>query len=203
MEIKKVGIPLVKPVGGATPTPVQPVTVAVKPVGVTPVVQPTVAHAVPVAVPVAAPVQAQPIQPVVEEEKPKGELFGSGSVADIPKEERLNDVKSAVNKVQNKKAIEADDEDNEDIDESDENEKKTKSKKKVEDNKPKFVVPLKVRIYDREVFVVDDASMTEDQIRIKAADEYGFFEFDKERTKFIYNDAKNEVVLKASFEKRG
>ncbi len=192
MEIKKVGIPVVKPVGGTASTPVTPV--AVKPVGVAPI---QVAQAVK---PVTQAVAQAPVQAVVEEEKPKGGLFGGGSVADVPKEERLNDVKSAVNKVQSK-SVEVSDEGDEDTDEADE--KKTKSKKKVEDNKPKFNVPLKVRIYDREVFVVDDINMTEDQIRIKAADEYGFFEFDKERTKFIYNDAKNEVVLKASFEKRG
>ena len=189
MEIKTVGIPVVKPVGGATPTPV-----TVKPVGaVAPVV--TAPVAVKPIQPVVAPAQTAPVTtPVVEEEKPVGGLFGGPSVADTPKEERLADVKNAVNKVDNKKSktTKAD----EDSDEDDED----KEPKKKE---PKFKVPLKVRIYDREVFIVDDINTTEDQIRLKAVDEYGFFEFDKERTKFIYNKDKNEVVLKASFEKRG
>lgn len=201
MEIK--GIPVVKPLGGvATPTPVA------KPIGVAsvpPVVKPVVPVTIPTVGAKEAPVvvipeptlnPTNPVKTLVEEEAPKGGLFGGGSVTETPKVERLNDVKNAVNKVSNKTTDEADDE----IDENDDEvTTKTAPKKK----EPKFVVPLKVRIYDREVFVIDDPKTTEEEIRLKAVNELNFFEFDKERTKFIYNDAKNEVVLKASFEKRG
>lgn len=195
MEIKKVGIPVVKPVGGTSPTPVTPV--AVKPVGVTqvkPVTIPSIGakEAPVVVIPEPTLNPTNPVKTLVEEEVPKGGLFSEPSVVDTPKEERLEDIKNAVNKTEKKKPSKKTTKADEDGDESDKKESKSK-----------FTVPLKVRIYDREVFVIDDPNTTEDQIRLKAVDEFGFFEFSKDRTKFIYNEAKDQVVLKASFEKRG
>lgn len=168
MEIKKVVMPGVAPVKPATPQPI--VVPVVKPVGVQQVVKPAVMTPQPVVTP-------QPVQPVQ-------------SVTSIPKDERIADIKNAVQHVQTNSRIEQDDDDEEEV-------KATKPKKK------KFTGPRKVIVYGRELFVEENPNVTLEQIREKIVNEYEFPEFGAGRTVMSLDEATGIVVPVISFQKKG
>lgn len=184
MEIKKVVMPgvapvtpQVKPVGVVAPTPV------VKPAGVQPVAKP-------------APAVAQ--TPYVEV-KPVTVNLETGvstpSVTEIPKDERIADVKAAVEKVKSKSSTKKAKAESEDEDDNEETETKP--------TKKKFSGPRKVVVYGRELFVEEDSNVTLEQIRERIVSEYEFPEFSKERTQMSLDEASGIVVPVISFQKKG
>lgn len=195
MEVKKVMPISVKPVGGTAP-------VAVKPVA--PVAVPAVK---PVAVPTPA---VQAITAEQPKEEVKGGLFSTPSVADTPKEERLADIRNAVDKVQKKNPVvsdnieeEVDNEDNEE-DSDDIPDKKAKGKAKAKkEEKKKYEGPRAVRVYGMELFVEPDPNVDLETIRKRIVEEFHYPEFSKERTEMSIDNETGIVVPLIKFEKRG
>ena len=173
MDIKKVVMPGVAPVKPATPQPVG--VPVIKPVGVQQVIKPVTVAPQPIVTP-----QVQPVQPMQ-------------SVTSIPKNERIADIKNAVQNVKANSKVEQDDDD----DDEKEVAKTTKSKKK------KFTGPRKVIVYGRELFVEENPDVTLEQIRERIVNEYEFPEFAADRTIMSLDEATGIVVPVISFQKKG
>ena len=86
--------------------------------------------------------------------------------------------------------------------------KKKKTKKKAvdkpkEETKKKYEGPRHIKVYGEELWVEDDPNVTEEEIRQRIVNEFGFGEFRKDKTIFDLDEETGILDVAKQYQKKG